>query len=308
MLADKLRCFADECRTFADEFISLADERRAFADGFCVTADEFTGFADELTGFADGFCGFADAKRLTPEIIRYEKSKLFKGEKRKMNDRERNIYDMLISTTEFDDANKADYSHLPDAAAHFTIVRDVIAKLAEYFSEQASGAVTQAVEQKSVTRAAIRRRMKRFAATARGLNIDDPGLRRLFRVPDENSDQTLLAAAREFVEEATRFAAQFAARGITTAETEALADDIASLDAAIRAKASANTEGVGATAGVDAEIERGMDSEIVLDSIMKNVYYDDPVRLAEWKSARHVRSAKRTKPGTGGSPAPPPQV
>lgn len=215
---------------------------------------------------------------------------------------------MFISTTEFDDANKTDYAHLPDAAAHFTVVRDVIAKLSEYFSEQTSGAVSQAVEQKSVTRAAIRRRMKRFAATARGLNIDDPGLRRLFRVPDENSDQMLLAAAREFVEEATRFAAQFAARGITAGETEALADDVAALDAAIRAKSTANTSGVGATAGVDEEIERGMDSEIILDSIMKNVYYEDPVKLAGWKSARHVRSVKRTRNETGGTPSPAPQV
>jgi hypothetical protein len=225
-----------------------------------------------------------------------------------MNDRERNINNMFIGTIGFDDANKADYADLPDTAAHFAIVRDVIAKIAEYLSEQVSGAVGQAVEQKSVTRAAIRRRMVRFAATARGLNIDDPGLRRLFRVPDENSDQVLLAAAREFVEEATRFAAQFAARGITADETAALADDIAALDAAIRSKAGANTAGVGATAGVDAEIERGMNAEIILDSIMKNVYYDNPVKLAEWKSARHVRSAKRTKSETGGTPAPSSQV
>lgn len=219
-----------------------------------------------------------------------------------MRDRERNIHNMFIGTTEFDDANKADYAELADAAAHFAIVRDVIAKLSEYSSEQFSGAVGQAVEQKSAIRAAIRRRMVRFAATARGLNIDDPGLRRLFRVPDDNNDQTLLAAAREFVEEATRFAVRFAARGIAADEIGILADDIAALEAAIRAKSSANTSGVGATAGIDAEIERGMDAEIILDSIMKNVYYNDPAKLAEWKSARHVRSANRPKSETGNAP------
>ena len=211
-----------------------------------------------------------------------------------MNDRVRNINDMFVSMGQFDTVNSNDYKELPDAVANFTIVREVIAALQNYFADQTSGAVGQAVEQKSVLRAAIRRRMVRFAATARGLNIDDPGLRRLFRVPDENSDQVLLASAREFVEEATRFAAQFAGRGIPAAETQHLADDIAALETAINAKASAHIAGVGATAGVDDEIERGMDAATIIDSIMKNVYYDNPVKLAAWKSARHIRSAKQT--------------
>lgn len=221
-----------------------------------------------------------------------------------MNDRERNINDMFIRTIEFDAANSGDYKHLPDAAANFTTVRQVITALQSYLADQISGAVGQAVEQKSVLRAAIRRRMVRFAATARGLNIDDPGLRRLFRVPDENSDQILLAAGREFVEEATRFAAQFTGRGISAAETQFLADDIAALDAANSRKAGAHIESVGATAGIDDEIERGMNAEVILDSIMKNIYYDNPVKLAEWKSARHVRSAKGKK-GTSGGNTPP---
>lgn len=218
-----------------------------------------------------------------------------------MRDRERNIFDMFVSIKEFDAVNKNDYKDLADAVANFVIVQDVVAALQNYFADQTSGAVSQAVEQKSVIRAAMRRRMGRFAETARGLNIDDPGLRRLFRLPKDNGYQIWLAAGREFVEEATRFAVQFAGRGIPAAETAALADDIAALDAAISRKAAAGIEGVGATAGIDDEIERGMDAALILDSIMKNVYHDDAVKLAEWRTARHVRSARRTKP----EPAPP---
>ena len=215
-----------------------------------------------------------------------------------MDDRERNIFDMFVSVVQFDEENNNDYKTLTDAVTNFSTLRAVIAALQNYFAEQTSGAVSQAVEQKSVTRAAIRRRMVRFAATARGLNIDDPGLRRLFRVPDENSDQILLAAAREFVEEATRFAAQFAGRGIDAAEIQTLTDDIAALDAAINRKASAGITSVGASAGIDDEIERGMDAAVILDSIMKNVYYDNPFKLAGWRTARHVRSARRAKAET----------
>jgi hypothetical protein len=206
-----------------------------------------------------------------------------------MDDRQKNIQDMFISTTEFDDVNAADYADLEEAAAQFAIVRDVIEKLDLYTADQTSGARSQAVEVKSVIRLAMRRKMTRIAKTARALNFSDPGFRRLFRVPDDDNDQLLIATAREFVEQATIHIADFKRLGIGQALITALAADIAALEAAIGAKAAAQTEGVGATAGVDFEIERGMKAEIILDAIMDNVYDDNPVKKAEWQSARHVR-------------------
>lgn len=137
--------------------------------------------------------------------------------------------------------------------------------------------------------------MYRYSRTARSLNIDDPGFRRLFRVPDGDNDQTLLATAREFVVEARRFAADFARLGIPATLADELEADIDAMEAAITAKAGANTEAVGATAGIDEQIERGMKAEKILDSIMKNVYFDNPVKLAEWMSARHVRRSPKPK-------------
>jgi hypothetical protein len=32
-----------------------------------------------------------------------------------------------------------------------------------------------------------------------------------------------------------------------------------------------------------------MKAEIILDAIMENVYDDNPVKKAEWRSARHAR-------------------
>ena len=212
-----------------------------------------------------------------------------------MTDRESNILDMFIASREFDAVSANDYKHLPDAAAQFVIVRQVIDGMETFAADQSSGARGQAVELKAVIRQAIRRMLKRLSKTARALNIDDPGFRRLFRVPDDNSDQKLLAAAREFVEEGNRFKADFMRLGVPEDLFDKLNDDINSLETAIAAKVQANTETVGATAGIDDEIERGMDAEEILDAIMKNVYYDNPVKLAEWMSARHVRrSPKRT--------------
>ena len=221
-----------------------------------------------------------------------------------MRDRARNIFDMFVATVEFDRINADDYKLLPDADLKFTIVREVIAKLEEYFSDQLSGAVGQAVEQKSVLVLAVKRKMKEYSGAARALNIDDPGFRRLYRIPDGDGAVVVTAAGREFVEEITKHAAEFARFGLLAADLAALTADIDALEAAVSAKAGANMKGTGATAGIDDEIERGMDAEIFLDAMMRVVYRNNPVKLAQWKTARHVR--RSNSPSKPDEPPPTP--
>jgi len=211
-----------------------------------------------------------------------------------MDERELNIFDMFRDTTQFDVVNAADYAHLPQGEAKFAIVRAVIAKLEIYASKKTSGARGQAVELKSVVRAAIRRKLVEYARNARILNFNDPGFRRLFNVPNGDNDQILLATAREFVEQVTLHQAAFKDLGVPDGLLGELSADIDALEQAISAKAGAHIEGVGATAGIDEEIEKGMDAEVFLDNMMKNVYRNNPVKLAEWKSARHVRRRNST--------------
>ena len=223
-----------------------------------------------------------------------------------MTAREMNIFNMFVGTIQFDTANSNDYRDLPDAATYFTIVREAVAAFEEYAAAQTSGASGRAVERQSVLREAIRRKMKRYSRTARALNLDDAGFRRLFSIPNNDSYQLLLATAREFVEEGRRFTAEFRRKGIPAGLADELEDDIEALEAAINAKAGAHTEKVGAGAGIDAQIERGMEAEIQLDAIMHNVYFDDPVKLSQWQSARHVKRAPR-KPKEPKPSAPPPE-
>jgi hypothetical protein len=70
-------------------------------------------------------------------------------------------------------------------------------------------------------------------------------------------------------------------------------------------KASGQSATVGATAGIDAEIERGMDAATILDVMMQNVYRDNPVKLAAWTQARHIKRSPQRKPKqTSPNPAP----
>lgn len=219
-----------------------------------------------------------------------------------MEERELNIFDMFRNTVQFDAENAADYAHLPQAEAKFAIVRAAVAKLEIYASKKTSGARGQAVELKSVIRAAIRRKLKEFARNARTLNFADPGFRRLFSVPDGDNDQVLLATAREFVEQVRLHLADFVGLGVLATLVDELEADIAALEQAMNEKASAHIEGVGATAGIDEEIEKGMNAEIFLDNMMKNVYRNNPVKLAEWKSARHVRRRNSKPPAQTPNP------
>lgn len=210
-----------------------------------------------------------------------------------MSGRVRNVYDMFVSTREFDLENAADYGNLPDAALKFAIVRDVIAKLEEYLAAQTSGARGQAVEQKSVLVAAIKRKMKEYSAAARALDLDDAGFRRLFRVPNGDGAQEVIANGREFVEEAVKHKTEFARFGLTDADAAALEEDLDDLESAAAAKAGAHSEKVGASAGIDDEIERGMKAEKFLDALLKIVYRNNAAKLGAWKTARHIRRSDR---------------
>ena len=84
--------------------------------------------------------------------------------------------------------------------------------------------------------------------------------------------------------------------GITDADIAALAADLDQLENARAAALNANAEKVGATAGIDEAIERGMKAEIFLDALIKIVYRNDAAKLGAWKSARHVRRSDRSAP------------
>lgn len=219
-----------------------------------------------------------------------------------MSERVRNVADMFIGTLQFNTANAADYAHLPDGAAKFAIVEDVVGKLENYLADYASGKVGQAVEQKSVLALAVRRKMKEFSAAARALDIDDPGFRRLFIITKNNGVQGLVAQGRVFVEEANRFKAEFGKFGLVQADIVALEEDIDALEEASARKLGAASEKAGASAGIDDEVDRGMDAAVFLDAMMKVVYRNNAAKLGEWKTARHVRRISRPKkedePGT----------
>src|SRR3954465_910500 len=100
-----------------------------------------------------------------------------------MDAREINIQNCFINMTAFNGTNAADYADFPDAAAAFAVIKTAMESIRDYAATQVSGERGAAVQRKSVLFAAIKRKLTSIATTARGLNFDDEGLRRLFNVP-----------------------------------------------------------------------------------------------------------------------------
>ena len=219
-----------------------------------------------------------------------------------MDARAVNILDAFISMREFDRLNAADYKGFPDAAAQFAVIDASIGAMQNHAATQTSGARGQAVQQKSVLSAAIRRKLKNISRTARALNINDEGFHRLFSIPNARGEQKLLAAAREFAGEAATHKADFMRLGMRESFVEDLNADIADYGQSVNDKSGAQGAGVGATAGIDDAVENGSRAADIADSLLQNVYEENPVKLADWMRARHVkRSPKRA------APAPTPQ-
>jgi len=210
-----------------------------------------------------------------------------------MDARETNILDAFISMREFNRENAADYAAFPDAAAQFAVIDASIEAMQNHAATQTSGARGQAVQQKSVLSEAIRRKLKSISRTARALNFNDEGFRRLFSIPNGRGEQKLLAAAREFATEAAAHQADFLRLGMRASFVADLNTDIADYEQAINEKSGAQGAGVGATAGIDAAVEGGMQAADIADSLMRNVYEENPVKLADWTRARHVKRSPR---------------
>ncbi|MFM9904878.1 MAG: hypothetical protein ACKVQJ_09950 [Pyrinomonadaceae bacterium] len=168
-----------------------------------------------------------------------------------MTDRGQNIYDMFVRTLAYNVANAGDYGSIAAAATNFATVQAAVDALEIYSTQQTSGEGSAAVEQKSVLRAAIRRKMTTHAKTARALNLDTPGFAKMFSVPDSDNDDQLIATGREFVLQAIDHKTALDSLGIPFSNSTDLTADLDAFEAAQTAKATAQSVTVGATAGID---------------------------------------------------------
>ncbi|HEV7906294.1 MAG TPA: hypothetical protein VGO96_20810 [Pyrinomonadaceae bacterium] len=220
-----------------------------------------------------------------------------------MKDSDTRRYEAFLRVREFGTSHAAQFPPNSFGAEKFSALGEVIKGLDEHATTQVSGRSTarQGVTGKAAARDELRRDLEAITRTARSMAFDTPGLDDKFRLPREPKDQELLSAARAFAVAAQPLAAEFTRRGLPANFLADLASDIESFEQAISRKTVGRAAHVAATAAIDDLIEDGMKHLRQLDTVVRNIFADDPATLAGWTSASHVERAPRTK-----QPLPPP--
>jgi hypothetical protein len=182
--------------------------------------------------------------------------------------------------------------------ALFDALSTIIADLETHAGAQASGLTTarQGTRSKASARAQLERDLNAITRTARSIAFSIPGIEQKFRATGELKDQDLLTAARMFAADALPYKAEFIKRGLPATFLDDLNDDIAAFEETLTQRTLGQETHINATATIDDLIERGMQIVRQLDPIMRNLFENEPGKLAAWLSASHIERAPRRKP------------
>ena len=118
--------------------------------------------------------------------------------------------------------------------------------------------------------------------------LGTPDLDGKFLMPRSAGDQALLNSARAFAADAVAFQAQFVSMGLDADFITHLTADITDFAAAVTTKGTGQVARGGATGGLDDAAHQAAVALHVLNTVVKNKYKNDPIKLAEWATASHL--------------------
>ncbi|PYS47158.1 MAG: hypothetical protein DMF68_16740 [Acidobacteria bacterium] len=213
-----------------------------------------------------------------------------------MKDSEIRRLEMLIRVRLFGAAHIDVFPTMSRGDELLAIIDSAITEMEGHATRQESGKreAREGTSLKGIAREALREDLDAISRTARVMALTIPGLEDKFRRPYNVGDQTLLAVARAFAQDAAPLKDEFIRRGLPANFLEDLNADIEAFEASINDHAQKIGERVAATASINAPVERALNAVRELDAIVRNIFRDDAATLAEWTSASHTeRSAKR---------------
>lgn len=221
-----------------------------------------------------------------------------------MTDNETRRYEMFLRVREHGRDEAASLAANSFVTSLFDNLSQVITELETQANAQSSGltAARESTRSKAVARDELERDLQAIARTARSMSLGTPGIEEKFRFARDLKDQELLTTARRIAAEALPLKAEFIKRGLPANFLDDLAADIAAFEETLAQRTHGTTAHVNATASIDDLIERGMKIVRELDPIMRNIYENNPGKLAAWLSASRVERAPRRTPPTPPTP------
>ncbi|HEX8369077.1 MAG TPA: hypothetical protein VF604_11100 [Pyrinomonadaceae bacterium] len=212
-----------------------------------------------------------------------------------MNDQDRRRYDAFVRIVQFGTESAADFPAGSIGKTQFDEIAAVVGLLDELAANKAVSVseVRYTFVGKGSARENLRDELSDIVETARTMVYQFPGIDAKFRMPRNNNDQQMLAAARAFKIEAAPLNADFIAYGLPATFLVELQSAIDAFEASLAPTGAAIDAQVAATAEIDSAIRRAMIARRILLGVVKNKYRNNVGKLAAWLSASHIEKAPR---------------
>jgi hypothetical protein len=169
----------------------------------------------------------------------------------------------------------------------------VVARLVNHAANQVTGRRMRHAEvarQVAVRRTLREEHLSPIAQIARATLAHAPGIDKALRMPDYYiGPLKLLAEARAMREAAKLYEEQFMKAGQPDDFLERLDRAIEALRQSVISNSRELGRQMGATAGLEMEIRRGRRLVDIIDTIVRDAFYDDKAIMAEWRTAKRVR-------------------
>lgn len=212
-----------------------------------------------------------------------------------MNDNSRRRHEMHIRSAQFGVDNAADFTGI--ATTNFA---QLLSKSGSVATKNAAlqsgfGEASQQIEIKSTAREDLRDEMSAISRTAKSMEYAFDGISDKFLFRRNMPDADMLAKARAFYDESAVYNSDFIDYGLDAtfrADLKAAAD---AFEDTFTAVDSATAEHIAARADIEAEVRECQIIVRILDGIVRNVYANNPGKLAAWLAASHVEKAPKKK-------------
>jgi hypothetical protein len=216
-----------------------------------------------------------------------------------MNDDHLRSYEMIRRVDGFHADNAASFPAGTLGDTIFGRIHARVTAIGNFIADQTAGAgdFHAATMSKATRHEDLTRMLERLRRTVRSMS-HAPGnehLKAKFRIPRSPAHQGLLAAARSSASDAQELQTQLAAYGLPPDFADQLNAKITAFEASLTDQNSGREDQVEATAGIENEIAEALKDVREVDGIVRNVFFDQPAKLAAWESARHIESRPHRK-------------
>lgn len=152
----------------------------------------------------------------------------------------------------------------------------------------ASGDASQAYDHKGIEREDLRAHMQPIAFTARRMDAIIPGIGDKYKMPAKRSDQEMIATAKAWVLGLPDVEDDFVSFGMPATFIADLSAAATAFENTIAPTSDAVDDRVEATADIGESDRKGMAALRICDAVIRNIYANNPGKLAAWLSASHV--------------------